>query len=61
MKRLQTFNVSTSNGNIKCPIGKSIFAGNLTLKLFRATIANADITSLKSLDTGLTLSFKQSS
>ena len=39
--------------NIKCPIGKSIFAVNLTLKLFRATFANADIESLKSLHTFL--------
>ena len=36
-------NVSISNGNIKCLIGKSIFAVKLLLKLFRATIANADI------------------
>ena len=41
--------VSISNGNIKCPIGKSIFAVNLPLKLFRATVANADIKSLMSL------------
>ena len=33
----------------KCKIGKSIFAVNLPLKLFRATVANADIRSLKSL------------
>ena len=32
------FNVSISNGNIKFPIGKSIFVVNLPLKLFRATI-----------------------
>ena len=37
--------------NIKCPIGKSIFAVDLRLKLFRVTIANADIGSLKSLHT----------
>ena len=30
------------HGNIKCPIGKSIFALNLPLKLFCATNANAD-------------------
>ena len=48
MERLQTSNVSISNGNIKCPIGKSIFVVNLPLKLFRATVANADIRSLKS-------------
>ena len=40
-----------SNGNIKYPIGKSIFAVNLPLKLFPATVANADIGSLKSLHT----------
>ena len=38
-------------GNIKYPIGKSIFAVNLQLKHFPATIANADIGSLKSLHT----------
>ena len=37
--------------NIKCPIGKSIFAVNLPLNLFRVTVANADIGSLKSLHT----------
>ena len=36
-------------GNIKCQIGKSIFAVNLSLNLFRATAANAYIGSLKSL------------
>ena len=51
MERLQTSNVSISNGNIKYPIGKSIFAVNLPLKLFRTTVANADIGSLKSLHT----------
>ena len=34
---------SISKGNMKCPIGKSISAVNLQLKLFRATVANADI------------------
>ena len=38
-------------GNIKCPIGKSIFTANFTLKLFGATIANADTESLKFLHT----------
>ena len=47
MERLQTSNVSISNGNIKCLIGKSIFAVNLTLKRFRATVANADIKSVR--------------
>ena len=49
MERLWTSNVSISNGNIKYPIGKSIFAVNLPLKLFRATVANTDIGSLKSV------------
>ena len=34
--------------DFQCPIGKSIFAVNLPLKLFPATIANADIRNLKS-------------
>ena len=51
MERLKTSNVSISNGNIKCPIGKSIFAVNLPLKRFCATVANADIEGLKSLHT----------
>ena len=42
-----------SNSNIKYPIRKSIFVVNLPLKLFPATIANADIGSLKSLHTFL--------
>ena len=53
MERLLTSNVSIRNGNIKYPIGKSIFAVNLSLKLFRAVVANADIESLKSLHTFL--------
>ena len=40
-------NVCISNGNAKCPTEKSIFAVNLPLKLFRATVANTDIRSLK--------------
>ena len=48
-----TSNVSISNGNIKYPIVKSIFAVNLLLKLFPATVANANIASLKSLHTFL--------
>ena len=51
MERLSTTNVSISHGNIKHPIGKSIFAVNLPFKLFPATVANADIGSLKSLHT----------
>ena len=51
MKRLKNFNVSVSNGNIKCPIEKkNIFAINLALKLFCATVANL-LRSLKSLYT----------
>ena len=53
MQRLKTSNVSINNGNIKYPIGKSVFAVNLPLKLFSATVANADIGSLKSLHTSL--------
>ena len=37
--------------NINYPIGKSIFAVNLRLKLFPATVANDDFGSLKSLNT----------
>ena len=43
--------VSVSNSNIKFPIGKPIFVVNLPLKLSRATIANDDTGSLKSLHT----------
>ena len=42
---------------IKCPIGKSNFAVNLPINLFHATVANADIGSLKSLHTFLTQVF----
>ena len=51
MERLQTSNVSVSNGNIKFPIGKLTFALNLPLKHFHATVANAKTGSLKSLHT----------
>ena len=44
-------NVSVSNGNLKCPIGKSIFAVNLQVKLFYATVSNADTGSLKAQHT----------
>ena len=37
------FTMPFSNGNIKHPIRKSFFAVTLPLKLFRATVANADI------------------
>ena len=57
VERLCTSNVSISNGNIKYPVGKSVFAVNLPLKLFRATIANADIGKLKVLHTFLTKMF----
>ena len=40
-----------SNGKIKYPIGKSIVAVNLPLKLTPATITNANIGSIKSLHT----------
>ena len=43
----KTFNVSVIKGNLKCPIGKSIFAVNLPLKLFRDTVANLDTGSFK--------------
>ena len=51
MERLMTSNVSVSNGNLICPIGKSIFAVNMPLKLFRANVTNANTESLKSLHT----------
>ena len=52
MERPLTSNVSISNGNIKYPIEKSFFTVNLPLKLSPdATVANADIGSLKSLHT----------
>ena len=54
MERLSTPNVSIGNGNIKYPIGKSILAVTLPLKLFPATVANAYIGSLMSLHTFLT-------
>ena len=41
----------------KMPYRKIIFAVNLPLKLFRATVANADIGSLKSFHTFLTIMF----
>ena len=50
MERLKT---SISNGNIKYPIGKSVFAVNLLLHFFPATVANAEIGSLKSLHNSL--------
>ena len=52
-ERLWTSNVSISNDNIKCPIGKSIFCSNFAIKTFRATVANADLGSLKFLHTFL--------
>ena len=48
-----SFNVSIINGNIKYTIGKSIFAVNLSFKLFSTTNANGDIGSQKSLHTFL--------
>ena len=46
-----TAQVGVSNGNIKCPTRKAIFAENAPLKFFRATVANDDTESLKSLHT----------
>ena len=43
------FQCHYQNGNVKYPVGKLI----LPLKLFPATVANADIRSLKSLQTFL--------
>ena len=40
-----------SNGNLKYPFGKSIFAVDLPLKLFHATVSNANTESLKSFHT----------
>ena len=51
MERLQTSNFSVSNGNLKYPFGKSIFAVNFPLRFFRTTIANANTESLRSLHT----------
>ena len=62
MERLQTFNVGIRKSNIKYPIEKSIFAATLPLKLFPATVANANIGSLKSLHTflqNIPVKFKQ--
>ena len=55
MERLYTFSVSISNDNVKCPIGNSVFAVNLPLKLLRAIVVNADVGSLKSLHTFLSI------
>ena len=41
-QQLMKDDVSDSNGNIKCPMGKIIFAINLLLKLLHATVANLD-------------------
>ena len=51
MEKLKTSATSIGNGNVKYPGGKSIFAVNLQLKLFPATVVNADIKSKKSLHT----------
>ena len=53
MERLKTSIDSIRNSNIKQPIKQSIFAENLLLKLFPATVANADIGSLKYFHTFL--------
>ena len=49
MERLYTSNVSISNGNINARLENP----NLPLKLFRATVANTDTGSRKSLHTFL--------
>ena len=49
MEGLKTLNVSISNCKIKYPIGKPLFAVNLSLKVFSSTEANTDIGSVKSL------------
>ena len=54
MERLYTSNDSVINGNIKCPIGRSIFGINLPLKLFRATVGHADTKTLKFFQTLIT-------
>ena len=59
MERLYTSNVSISTGNIKCQIGKSIFAVILPLKLSHATVTNTDLGSLRSLHTFLKNKTKQ--
>ena len=52
MEKFKASYFSISNGNIKCLIGKWIFGtANFELKLFRVTVANANIGSLKSLPT----------
>ena len=51
MERIKTSNVSVVNGNLNYLIRKSIFAVNFPLKLFPATVANANTESLKSLYT----------
>ena len=51
MERFKTSDVSVSNGNIKGPVGNHFFAENLPLQLLRATGANADTESLKSIHT----------
>ena len=51
MEKLKTSDVSISNGKIIYPIGKTIFAVNLPVELFPATVSNADISSPKSFHT----------
>ena len=56
VKKLQASNVNISNhgnGNIKNPIGISIFVVNLTLKLFRVNVADSCIGTLMALHTFL--------
>ena len=51
MEKIMTSDVIVSNGNLKGPVGKSVFAENLPLQLFHATVANAETERLKSLNT----------
>ena len=54
MDRFKTSDVIIpKNGDIRYPIEKSIFAINFPLKLFRVTVVNVGIESLKSLHTFL--------
>ena len=51
MERLWTSDVRVSNGNVKSTFEKSIFAVNLPLKLFHATVTNTNTGRLNSLHT----------
>ena len=51
MERFWISNVSVNNGSIKFPIRKSIFTVDLPIKIFLATVINADTGTLKFLVT----------